>query len=785
MYTITDLNDFEIQISDGFKDVVIWKQNIRFGGIDGDILTLYWHNRAQTETRYELELDYNLVTVPAVASAAALQSAIEAMIISGWGGTGGIALAAGGVTASTGTVVFSNANSVTFGMAGNTVTASFSAPAGSNSSWSLSAGTQSATVSALTFADSNGVSFGLNNGTVTASHNGLTSQSVQPVAVSGSNGSFTFSTLTMGNLNGLSLYTSNGSIVGSYTVPTQSTQPVAFSGSNGSFSYNTITFGNLNGASFYSSNGSAVLSYTVPSVTNSSWTASAGTQSATISQLVFSDSNGVSFGLNNGTLTASHNGLTSQSSQVINISATAATTLFATSGSAYNLFISGDGDIQVGVSNNTIHIGHAKNTHTFSAANGSFGYEQLNAFNSNGVSFSTTVSGGSSGFIGSHNGLTSQSNQALSGSNGSFTFQTATFGNLNGVSFYTSNGSLVASHNGLTSQSVQPVAISGSNGSFSFGTVTFGNLNGLSFYTSNGSLVGSYTVPAGGSPAISVSNGSFTYNTVTFGNLNGASFYSSNGSVVLSYSVPADGGITASQWPDTPPLAGAAAMANNGTTGNTGGSTQVSGSIFLGSYVFNNPVVFDNLYGFNIHQTSAGTGSATLGHAIGIYTVNANTALSLVSSFHWQIHVSQNSVTAKTYRWFWGNNSNANSTQTNGNISTNFTNIKRIVMFTSNGASFPAGNYYIASIMTARTSGIDAFSCSNAVYNQSGINSIHTPIGSAVPSSMGGFIGAVSSTFNMSDIAGLQMPNAIATANISLQPAAIRLPVIYMERSKS
>lgn len=88
-YVITDLNDFEIQISDGFRDIVIWKQNIRFGSIVGNDLTLYWHNKAQTDTQYQLTIDWNDVTAPVVVSAAALQTAIEAMITSGWGGGGG------------------------------------------------------------------------------------------------------------------------------------------------------------------------------------------------------------------------------------------------------------------------------------------------------------------------------------------------------------------------------------------------------------------------------------------------------------------------------------------------------------------------------------------------------------------------------------------------------------------------------------------------------------------------------------------------------------------------
>jgi hypothetical protein len=87
-YVITDINDFEITIDDGFRLITVWKQNIRFGAIVGDVLTLYWHNKAQTDTEYELAIDWNDVTAPVVGSAAALQTAIEGMITSGWGGGG-------------------------------------------------------------------------------------------------------------------------------------------------------------------------------------------------------------------------------------------------------------------------------------------------------------------------------------------------------------------------------------------------------------------------------------------------------------------------------------------------------------------------------------------------------------------------------------------------------------------------------------------------------------------------------------------------------------------------
>jgi hypothetical protein len=75
---------------------------------------------------------------------------------------GGVAIAAGTQTATSGTALFANSNGITFGMSNSSVvTASYA--------FNLSAGTTSANLSAVTFSNSNGVSFGLNAGTVTAS----------------------------------------------------------------------------------------------------------------------------------------------------------------------------------------------------------------------------------------------------------------------------------------------------------------------------------------------------------------------------------------------------------------------------------------------------------------------------------------------------------------------------------------------------------------------------------------------------------------------------------------
>lgn len=569
------------------------------------------------------------------------------------------------------TVTFGNLNGASFYTSNGSVVASYTVPSVTNSSWTLSAGTTDATVSALSLADSNGISFGLNNGTITASHNGITAQTVQPVALSGSNGSFNFSTATFGNLNGASFYTSNNSMVMSYTVPTvtnsswtveagtssesvsylsfkdtngisfgldngtitashdgitsQSVQPIALSGSNGSFTYDTATFGNLNGASFYTTNGSMVLSYTVPTVTNSKWSLSAGTSSMTVDKLTFSDSNGISFGLNGSVVTASHNGLTAQTVQPV-----------AASGS-----------------------------------NGSFNFSTLSFGSSNSIHFYST----NGSLVGSY----AHPNPAISGSNGSFTYQTVTFGNLNGLSFYTSNGSVVGSYTvpaaggalsfsaGTTSNTFQSLVFSnlnnvsfGLNGStvsgsaaivitagtstatrsdFSFrnlnnvsfgmqgatitgsvipvpafsasngssgplSTLSFGNSNGHSFYWTNSSLVVSYDHT---NQALSGSNGSFTFQTATFGNLNGATFYTSNGSMVLSYTVPAAGAVNFSAGTTSNNLSSVVFNdANNVSFG-------LNGSTITATATFNQ--TFPTLQFWDNMQWWGGSASANIGSA--------------------------------------------------------------------------------------------------------------------------------------------------------------------------
>ena len=480
--------------------------------------------------------------------------------------TGPAAIAVPGTTVSSGTIIFSNSNGVSFGYGTGTATNIITVtvqPGAAAGIAAFSAGTEQATSGTVQFINSNGVTFGMNTG---ASAGQITA-SIQPAAASGvgaiiagtqtvSSGSVTFS-----NSNNISFGLGSGASASILTASAsfnQTVQPVAVSGSNGSFAFSTLTMGASNGLTFYTTNGSVVGSYTVPTVPGAT---------------VFSNSNNVSFGLNGSTVTATAT-FPAQTVQPVAASASNGSFNFSTlkfvEGSGVT-WATQAGGIQASVktdyqSSNANYLTSQSNQ-AFSASGGSSAFQTLNFANSNNVTFSN-----SNGSVVASASFPAQTVQpvALSGSNGSFNFSTASFGASNGATFYTTNGSMVVSYtvpsvpgatvfsnsnnvsfglNGSTvtatatwpAQSVQPVAASGSNGSFQFSTLTFGASNGATFYTTNNSMVVSYTVPTQSTQAVAASgsNGSFTFSTLTLGSSNGMHFYTTNGSVVGSYTQPA------------------------------------------------------------------------------------------------------------------------------------------------------------------------------------------------------------------------------------------------------
>lgn len=362
---------------------------------------------------------------------------------------------------------FDNGGGITFGLETNgSITAA--APAGAPSPVNFSAGATSNNLGSVVFSNSNGVSFGLNGSTITASHGGLTT------AMASNRGSdFVQATAGFNGTNASGTIASNAISV---SVAAQSVQPVAYSAANGLANFSTIVFANSNGVSF--STGTQGLYATVKTdylTTAAQSDHSHGNPTLALTNL-------------SGTTASASNGFT--------------LSLSAGAGGA------GDGVNILAAGTQT-----ANTTGT------------VNFANSNGITFGMS---NNSQITASHNGLTSQSNQAVSGANGSFTFQTISFANSNGVSWSTGtqglyatvktdylttaaqsdhshgnptlaltnlSGTTASASNGFTlslSASQSNQAVSGSNGSFTFQTVTFGNLNGLSFYTSNGSVVGSH-----------------------------------------------------------------------------------------------------------------------------------------------------------------------------------------------------------------------------------------------------------------------------------------------------
>jgi len=344
---------------------------------------------------------------------------------------------------------FGNGGGITFGLsADGNITAA--APAGAPSPVNFSAGTTSNNLASVVFSNSNLVSFGLNGSTIT----GSIASSLTNLRVSGGTTSNLLSALTFGDGNGISFGLNASTLTATVKtdyLTSQSNQNVT--AANGGFAFQTLSFSNANNFSFGTSAGSAITgSYTVPTVTNSSWTVSDTATSATVGRLAFTAANGITM-----TLSTSNNGQH---------------TVFA----SYTVPT---------VTNSSMTVSDAATSGTLA---------RLAFTNLNGVTLSlSTGAGGSHTIVGSHNALTSQSNQAVSNSAGSFTFQTLNFSNANNVTWGTSAGGIVtASVATQSNQTVGFYALSNTTGQSSSSTwdartLSFAGAGGISIGNSSNS----------------------------------------------------------------------------------------------------------------------------------------------------------------------------------------------------------------------------------------------------------------------------------------------------------
>lgn len=211
-----------------------------------------------------------------------------------------VAYSAANGSANFSTIVFANSNGVSFSTGTQGVYATVATNYQAQGAYLTTARASNDAIGLNTALTANGVS-------VTANSSGLSMNFPAFLTTAAQSGhSHGNPTLALTNINGTTASASNGLTLSlSAVVPAQTVQPVAVSGSNGSFAFSTLSFGNLNGFTFYTSNGSIVGSYTDAGA-GGGVNFSAGTQSSALAAVTFANSNGVSFGLNAlGVITAS------------------------------------------------------------------------------------------------------------------------------------------------------------------------------------------------------------------------------------------------------------------------------------------------------------------------------------------------------------------------------------------------------------------------------------------------------------------------------------------------
>lgn len=228
----------------------------------------------------------------------------------GGGGAGtasAISSIAAGTTVATGPLVsFANANNVSFGLNGNTVTASASVPAGATATGNfgaLSAAGGAISSGTASFANGGGVSFGVNAQTVTASVAAGATATGNLGAVAAVGGTITSGTASFANSNGMS-FGVNGQTVTAEQAPWL----ISVDGYGAPVSMGT------NSSLIFSLNANIWGQTTIPgqvrlNLVSGPLSVSAGTQQNAGGPMLFANANGVTFGMSGSSrITASIDG---------------------------------------------------------------------------------------------------------------------------------------------------------------------------------------------------------------------------------------------------------------------------------------------------------------------------------------------------------------------------------------------------------------------------------------------------------------------------------------------
>jgi hypothetical protein len=210
---------------------------------------------------------------------------------------------------------------------------------------------------------------------------------------------------------------------------------------------------------------------------------------------------------------------------------------------------------------------------------------------------------------------------------------------------------------------------------------------------------------------------------------------------------------------------------NSGTTAATGGSTQTTCSIYIAPMVLPYNLSYRSVELVQSQALSVnGTGSASGGHLLGIYTLNAAT-LSLLSSYIFNYQLSQNSTSAQSHYWYWGTNSTSNSSSLGGDVSASFTGIRRIQLYGAE-ASFAKSQYWAAwahTMMTAGAAGVGHISVLMEV--SASQSSLGSYLGENTWEPAYPYHGIISTTSNGTTTGLLVMPGSIGVSDITLTSA--------------
>ncbi|MDB6107841.1 MAG: hypothetical protein JWO52_7840 [Gammaproteobacteria bacterium] len=459
---------------------------------------------------------------------------------------GAVALSGGTNIQSTGTVVFSNSNGVSFGLDTNGVMTATVTPGAAAGIAALAGGTQTATSGTLVFSNSNGMSFGLSGSTrMTASYTvpGATVFSNSNNVSFGLNGSTVTATATF----------AGGGVALSAAGSSQNAGTVVFSNSNG------LAFG-MNGSTVTGSYTQAAQTAQTMGIYGSSQTTGQSSSSTIDARsLSLVGAGNVSVGLSGGSVVIS-GAAGGQTNQSLGLYASSQTTgqSSSTTVDARSLSIVGMGLISIGYSGGSLLVSAPGTTNfanlSVSAGTTSGSLGSLVFSNSNGVTFGLNGSTITASAAGGGGGVAIQAGTQTA------TSGTVIFSNSNGVSFGMSNSSVITASAGAALSTVGLYALGNttqnSSTTLDQRTLSFNALGAMTMGYSNGSIqvsapatsslvgVGGISISSNGA-TISVSQGALTRTVWPVANITPVSA-PGNASMSIQY-FPADNPVTATR----------------------------------------------------------------------------------------------------------------------------------------------------------------------------------------------------------------------------------------------